>query len=169
MTDASHELYRETEAAKVLLMQIADIVADDDQLAADMVEAETNINEAIDHAVQRLALDFAAMRGLDAMIDDLRKRRDRAEKRIENMRTALAVAMEQAGRKKIERPAVTLSLRSVPPSVVVTEEGDIPSVYWEPQAPKLNKRALLKALKEIRDIPGATLSNGGQTLALKWS
>ncbi len=168
MKDAGHNLYRETEAAKVLLAQLADIIGDDDEAKADLVEGETSLNEAIDAAVQKLVDDVAAMKGLNEMIDLLKARKDRLEARIGNFRTALATALEQAGRKKIEHAAVTISLRAVPASVAVTDEAAIPSRFWKPSEPKLDKRALLDALKANEEVPGASLSNGGTTLALKW-
>jgi hypothetical protein len=167
--NVGHTLYRETEAAKTLRAQLADIIAGDDEFAGDVVEAETNLNEAIEAAVQMLADDMAAIKGINDYIEKFTVRKERIKQRIEHMRTALGVALEQAGKKRFDHPAVTLSLRAVAPAVVVNEEGDIPAVYWEPQPPKLNKRALLKALKEHDKIPGATLSNGGTSLALKWS
>jgi len=171
MADANHRLHKEIIAAKTLLAQLADIIGDDKEFAADVVEAETSLNEAIDAVVQRLVDDVAAVKGLETMIADFARRKDRIAARIDNMRTALCVALEQSGKKKIEHPAVTLSLRSVPASVQVTEESAIPSAYWKTPEPKLDKQALLKALKDLKPdekIPGATLSNGGVCVALKW-
>lgn len=169
MSEAAHKLHRETEAAKVLRAQIADLIAGDEECAADMVEAETNLDEAIDAAVRQLVGDLASLRGLNAMIDDLGKRRDRIKLRVENMRTALAVAMEQAGKKKVEHPAVTLSLRNKPASVVAVDESLIPAKFWRPSEPTLDKKSLLEALKAKEQIPGAALSNGGQSISLSWS
>ena len=169
MSTEGHDLHRETQAARTLLAQLADIIGDDAEAAADAVEGETSLNEAIDAAVQRLVDDMAAIHGLNDYITKLTSRKDRLMARMANYRTALAVAMEQAGRKKIEHPAVTLSLRAVAPSATVTDEAAIPSRFWKPSDPKMDKRALLEALKAKELVPGAVLSNGGQTLALKWS
>lgn len=171
MSQAGHDLYREMEAAKILLAQIADIIGDDEEAKADVVEGETNLVEAIDLAVQQLVDDMAAIKGLNDYIDRLVNRKERLQDRVANFRAALAVAMEQAGKKKIDHPAVTLSLRAVPASVTVLEEAAIPSKFFkkpEPPAPKLDKRAVLEALKAKHDVPGCVLSNGGQTLAMRW-
>lgn len=168
MTTVGHELYRETAAAKVLLAQIADIIGDDEEAAAHAVEGETQLLEAIDLAVQQLVDDMAAIKGLNDYIEKMTARKERLQDRVASFRVALAVAMGQAGRKKIEHPAVTLSLRSVAPSVSVTDEAAIPSKFWKPSDPKLDKRAVLDALKAKETVPGCVLSNGGQTIALKW-
>jgi hypothetical protein len=168
MSEVSHQLHRETEAAKALRANLADIIGNDEQCAADMIEAETDLNEAIDAAVRMLIDDLAAMNGLNEMIDLLVARKDRIEGRIGHYRTALATAMEQAGRKNVEHPAVTLSLRPSPPAVRVTDEAAVPSKFWEASAPRLNKRALLAALKDRETVPGACLNNPGFSLTLRW-
>jgi Siphovirus Gp157 len=169
MTDAAHHLYRETQAAKTLRANLADVIGSDEPFAAEIVEAETNLNEAIELAVQQIADDMASIKGLTDYIEKFTARRERLRERIDNMRTALAVAMEQAGRKRIEHPAVTMSLRPAAPSVTVTDEAAIPSRFWVSPEPRLNKRALLAALKDKETVPGAALSNGGSCLTLTWS
>jgi hypothetical protein len=169
MTDARHDLYRETKAAEALRANFADIIGDEEETAADLVEGQTDLNEAIDTVVEQLVRYTAHVHGLNEYIDKLTARKGRLLQSIDNMRTALAAAMEQAGRKKIDHPVVTLSLRRVAPSVTVTDEAAIPSKFFKPQEPKLDKRAVLAALKDKEDVPGATLNNGGQTLALSWS
>lgn len=171
MSTAGHELFREMEAAKVLLAQIADIIGDDEEAKADAVEGQTSLLEAIDLAVQQLVDDMAAIKGLNDYIDRLVNRKERLQDRVANFRAALAVALEQAGKKKIDHPAVTLSLRAVPASVTVTDEAEIPSRFFkvpEPPAPKLDKRAVLEELKAKKPVPGCVLSNGGVTLALRF-
>jgi hypothetical protein len=169
MSDIGHTLHRESEAARILLAQIADIIGDDEEAKADAVEGETNLLEAIDLAVQQLVDDMAAIKGLNDYIEKMTARKERLLNRVAHFRTALAAAMEQAGRKKIDHPAVTLSLRAVAPSVAVSDEESIPSKFWKPAAPKLDRKAVLDALKAKEAVPGASLSNGGQTLALTWS
>lgn len=170
MTDASHTLYRETEAAKTLRAQLADILTgDDDDVIADMIEGETNLHEAIGQAIELLAADSAAVVGIEDLIEKLKKRRDRFALRVDNTRTALSVALEQAGRKVFEHPVATLSLKAVGASVAVTDEAAIPSEFWKPQAPKLDKAALKAALKDKREIPGATLGNGGSTIQVRFT
>jgi hypothetical protein len=171
MSDAGHQLFRETEAAKTLLAQISDIIGDDDEAKADAVEGETDLLEAIDLAVQQLVDDMATIKGLNDYIEKLTARKERMQERVAHFRTALAAAMDQAGRKKVEHPAVTLSLRAVPQSVSVTDESAIPSRFFtqpEPPAPKLDKKALLEALKAKESIAGCTLSNGGTALQLRF-
>lgn len=169
MSDINHKLYRETEAAKALRANLADIIGDDEQCAADMVHAETNLNEAIDLAVNMLVEDKMALAGLVSMIDILDGRRHRIEYRMQMTKTALMAALEQAGKKKHEHAAATLTIKPTQPSVVVVDEALIPSAYWVAGEPKLSKKAVAEALKAHVDVPGATMSNGGQTLQTSFS
>lgn len=162
-------LSKEIQAAKTLLENYADIIGDDDEAKADFVEGQTSLNEAIDFAVQRLIDDMAAINGLKDTMERLADRQERIKHRADAMRTMLAVAMEHAGRKKIEHPAVTMTMKSAPRTAVIDDEAAIPSKYWRPRPPKLDKRAVTSDLKEKQEIPGAKLSNGGSTLQLRWT
>ncbi|MDK9610246.1 siphovirus Gp157 family protein, partial [Staphylococcus pseudintermedius] len=51
-----------------------------------------------------------------------------------------------------------------PPSLDVTEESLIPKEYWVSQAPKLNKKDLLKDIKNGADIKGVEVK---QTRSLR--
>lgn len=166
MSDVVRELTREAEAARTLLLNIRDVIGDDEQAAADAVEGETSFNEACASAVARLAELDTHDAALSAHIETLRARGHRFKKQADGIRAALAAALAQADIKKLELPAATLSRRPVAPSVIVTDEASIPSDFWKRGEPKLDRKALLAALKDKQDIPGATLSNGGETLAI---
>ena len=167
MSNAAHALHNEAEAARNLLAQMAGIIGDDEDTKRDLVEGETDLRGAIAAAVQLIGEDKAAIAAIKEYAGKLGMRSDRLEKRIENTRTAIAVALDLAREKSIETPFGTVSLKNMPPSVIVTEEADIPSPFWKPQPNKLDKAAVLKALKAGEQVTGATLSNGGQTIAIK--
>jgi hypothetical protein len=159
-------LHQETEAAKLLLAQMCDIVGDDDDARRDLVEGETSLHEAIASAVKMIGEDTAAIAAIKEYGGKLTTRSERLEKRIENTRTAIAVAMDLAAQKKISTPFGTVSLKATSRNAIVSEESDIPSKFWKQQPSKLDKGALTKALREGQDIPGAALSNGGTTIAI---
>lgn len=169
MTDATHTLHREIEAARTLLANLADVIGADDDMKIDVIAGETNLNEAIDQAIWMLSSDLAHIKGLNDYIEKFTARKERLRQRVENVRAMLAVAMEQAGRKKIEHQAVTLSLRPSPQKAIITDEAAIPAKFWNPSDPKLDKRAVLAALKDKQEVPGATLSNGDTSLTISWS
>lgn len=157
----------EAEAARALVANIRDVIGEDDaDLMADMIEGETGLLEAVDKALARLQeLDTFAT-AIGAQIDDLRARKARFETQSDLIRACLASAMGMVDIKKLERPAGTVSLRATAPSAVITNEAEIPTEYWVRQDPKLDKRALLAALKD-GPVAGASLSNGGQSVSIR--
>lgn len=169
MTNIVHELAQQIEDAKGLLRTYADILGDDADAKDMTLASETDLPEMIERAVTRIIEIAALSEGIDAAMAKLKARKSRLSDQEESLRTLLGVALEVAGKSKIEMPIGTVSLRPVPPSVRVTDEASIPSDFWKPQAPKLDKVALLKALKDkdAAPIPGAELSNGGVTVQIK--
>ena len=166
---AAHKLYVEINAARMLLTNMADILGEDSELRADMLEGSTNLNEVVDAAMRRL-VELAAMRkALSASRDALKKRDTRFEIQEESLKTLLLEALNVAEKKRHECAYGTLSRAAVPPKVIVTDESAVPQRFWKQPEPQLDKRALLAALKELAadgTIPGATLSNGGVTLKI---
>jgi len=166
MSDVAHDITREAEAARVLLSNIKDVVGDDDDAAADAIEGETSFKEACSTAVARLAELDAHDAALSSHIEKMRARRERLQAQAGIIRAALAAGLSQAGIKKLELATATLSRRVISPGVIVTDEASIPAEFWKRGDPKLDKKALLAALKDNKDIAGATLSNGGETIAI---
>lgn len=194
MSEVQFSLSRQMEAAKILREQIADIAAGDADFIRDAIEGETDLHEQIAALVASIAEDEAIADGIKRLKDDLDGRKKRIEARAEVKRALVASAMEIGELKKLETPAGTVSLRPVPPKLIPTEEADIPSRFWKAADPVLDRKALGDALKAraiaLRDaehiedpearaaalvaaeaehpvIPGATLSNGSTTIAIR--
>lgn len=161
------DLSKEIEAAKILRAQIADLAAGDEDFIRDVIEGETNLREIIAGLVASEAEDLAVIEGLDALGKRLDDRKDRIKARVATRRALIASGMEIGAIDKLETPAGTVSVKTVPPSMRVIEEADIPARFWKPQPPKLDKKELLAALKAKEPIPGAELSNGGRTIQIR--
>jgi Siphovirus Gp157 len=189
-----HALRRETEAAKTLLSGIRAMIGDEDMaLLADTLEGETNLFEAIDTALAEIDESEALISGLKEKEGQFSKRRRAMEERVRRFRGLVEQAMAVAEQQKLRRPTATLTLRKLPPDVVVTSEADIPSDFFVPQPPpppKLDKAALKEALQKREEkvefavsledaeereralaslppIPGAMLNNGGFSLQIR--
>lgn len=167
MADVSRELHIQGEAARALLLNIKDVVEDDAEMIETAVEGETNLKEAISAAVDRILELDAHEEAIAAQIKALSERKERFSHQSERIKAAIHVAMGQAELRKLELPQATLGVRAVPPKAEITDEALIPSKYWKAQDPRLDKKAVLDALKSKDDVPGATLSNGGETLSLR--
>ena len=135
----------------------------------------------------------ALILGLKEKEGQFSKRRRAMEERVKRFRSLVEQAMAVAEQQKLRRPTATLTLRKLPPDVVVTSEADIPSEFFVPQPPpppKLDKAALKEALQKrekkvefaasledaeereralasLPPIPGAMLNNGGFSLQIR--
>jgi hypothetical protein len=74
--------------------------------------------------------------------------------------------MEAANLSKLVLPAATLSLRPTGPAVRILDDKKIPEAYWRVKR-EPNLVAIKAALLDGELVAGATLSNGGQTLAIR--
>lgn len=166
--DNADRLKRETEAARILREQLADLEGDEETIR-DTIEGETNLHELIASVAEDIATDEASVAGIKAHIETMKARKDRLERRIEFRRSAVLNAMSIGEIKKMELAIATLTRKPVPPKVQITDETTIPSWFWKRAEPALDKKAIADALKNNEQVPGATLSNGGETLAVKWS
>lgn len=167
MSDVSRALHIQGEAAKVLLANIRDVIGDDDEMIATAVEGETSLVEAISSAVDRLAEVGAHCEVLAARIKDLSERKGRFEDQASRIKAAIHVAMGHGELRKLELPQATISIRAVQPKVEVIDETEIPARFWKRKDPELDRKELLKALNAKEVIPGATLSNGGETISIR--
>jgi hypothetical protein len=139
----------------------------DERTLTDSLDGMTNLREAIAGVIRSALDDEAIAEGLKSRLDDMKVRLERITATAERNREIALSVMEQADIEKILEPDFTVSLRTVTPGVVVTNEADIPEWFWIPQAPKLNKRRLLEALKSGEAVMGAELANSKITLAIR--
>lgn len=167
MSDVTANLKEQGEAARALILNIRDVIGEDEEMLETAIEGETDLKEAISAAVDRMAILNDFQESLETRIKSLQERRDRFEDQAARIKAAIHVAMGQAELRKLELPQATLSVRAVPPKVEIIDESAIPSQFWKPQDPKLDKKAVLEALKAKEPVAGAVLSNGGETLSIR--
>lgn len=167
MTGENFRLDREIDAAKLLRAGLGDMIKDDPELAADMVEGSTNLNEAIQAAVDRYAQDKCTTDAITEHIKLLEARKHRILKRMELTRNLVCVALDQAGRQSVDTPLGTATIKRTPPGLILDQEreGEIPPEFWRRGDPVLDKTKLKAALREGRKISGAQLNQGCVTVA----
>lgn len=163
---SEHWLQAEAEAARDLLAHIADLVDDDDQMAADAVEGETSLHEALKRAIAEIDDCKVISDGCASVIETMQARKRRADHRREKVRAAIEQALVTCGQEKVALPTATLTIARRPGKAIITDEALIPAEFWEPQRPKLDKASLNKAVLD-RDVPGATRSNGSISLTIR--
>lgn len=163
---SEHQLAREIRAAQVLKAALLEVTDDPDALA-DTIEGATNLHEAIAKVMDGIGEDEILLAGIDVAQKALSGREMRLNARVNRRRSAIERAMSVGELTKLELPQATLSVRRLPPALIIDDETQIPAVFWVSQEPKLHKKALADVLKTGKPVPGAHLDNGGQTLSIR--
>lgn len=160
------KLAREASAAKGL---IADLRGDgfDEDTQHDMAEGETSIMEAIDAAIAEMDECAAIVAGCKAQAEVYNSRASKFSARADRIRGLIEQAMVIADLATVKRPTATISVKKTPPKPMVTDESLIPSQFFKPQPPKLDKAAINDAIKAGETVAGVQLDNGGISLQIR--
>jgi hypothetical protein len=75
--------------------------------------------------------------------------------------------MSEVDFNKLEQPDFTTSTRTETLALIVLTEDKVPTAYWIPQPPKLDRQTILGELRRGAEIPGAQLSNPQPVLMVR--
>jgi Siphovirus Gp157 len=139
----------------------------DEQALADTVEGLTDVHEILSAIVRAALADEALATGLKGRIAEMEDRLHRLQDRAAKRRQVAKDVMVELDLKKIEAPDFTVSIRPGMPALMVIDEAAVPSIYWEPRDPKLNRQGLIADLKQGAEITGVALSNPEPVLSVR--
>ena len=139
----------------------------DEQTLADTVEGLTDLHEIVTAIIRSALADEALATGLKCRIADMQGRLDRLQDRASKRRQIAKDVMVELDLKKIIAPDFTVSIRPGMPALLVLDEAAVPSIYWQPSAPRLNRYGLLNELKGGAEIKGVALSNPEPVLSVR--
>ena len=139
----------------------------DEQTLADTVEGLTDLHEIVQAVIRAALADEALARGLKCRISDMQGRLDRLEDRASKRRQIAKDAMIELDLKKLAAPDFTASIREGIPSLMVINEDAVPSIYWQPSEPRLNRQELAYELKQGAEIAGVALSDPEPVLSVR--
>ena len=127
----------------------------DEQTLADTVEGLTDVHEII------------AATGLKSRVAEMDERLNRLRDRAAKRRQIVKEVMVELDIRKIMAPDFTVSLRPGMPALLVLDEAVVPSIYWQPSTPKLDRQGLLSELKGGAEIDGVALSDPEPVLSVR--
>ena len=139
----------------------------DDQTLADTVEGLTDLHEILMAVIRAALADQALATGLEGRIGEMQARRDRLQDRASKRRQIAKDVMVDLDLKKLSAPDFTASIRPGTPALMVIDEAAVPSIYWEPREPRLNRQGLANDLKQGAEITGVALSNPEPVLSVR--
>jgi Gp157 protein len=139
----------------------------DDQSLADTVEGLTDLHEILTAIIRAALADQALATGLESRIGEMQARRNRLHDRAAKRRQIAKDVMVELDLKKLSAPDFTASIRPGTPALMVIDEAAVPSIYWEPREPRLNRQGLANELKQGAEIAGVALSNPEPVLSVR--
>ncbi len=139
----------------------------DEETLADTIDGLTNLTEMLGAVVRSQLDDQALASALRARIAAMQERLSRLESGAAKKRSLVTSVMERAHIMRLMESDFTASLRATQAPLILTDEANIPSDYWRPQPPKLDRQGLIRALKAGHTILGAVLGNGGLTISVR--
>jgi hypothetical protein len=139
----------------------------DEQTLADTVEGLTGLHEILTAIIRAALADQALANGLETRIAEMQARLGRLQDRAAKRRQIAKDVMVELDLKRINAPDFTVSIRPGTPSLLVIDEAAVPSIYWEPREPRLNRQGLVADLKQGAEITGVALSNPEPVLSVR--
>jgi hypothetical protein len=139
----------------------------DEQTLADTVEGLTDLHEILTTIIRAALADEALATGLKGRIAEMEDRLARLQDRAAKRRQIAKDVMVELDLKKLTAPDFTASIRPGMPALMVIDEAAVPSIYWEPRDPRLNRQGLVADLKQGAEITGVALSNPEPVLSVR--
>ena len=139
----------------------------DEQTLADTVEGLADLHEILMAVIRAALADQALATGLEGHIGQMQTRRDRLQDRAAKRRQIAKDIMVELDLKKLSAPDFTATIRPGTPALMVIDEAAVPSIYWEPREPRLNRQELVTDLKQGAEIAGVALSNPEPVLSVR--
>ena len=139
----------------------------DETTLADTVEGLTDLHEIITAIIRSVLTDEALANGLKIRVSEMQERLDRLQDRASKRRQVAKDAMLELDIKKITAPDFSVTIRPGLPALQVLNEAAVPSIYWQPSAPRLDRQGLLSELKGGTEIDGVTLSDPEPILSVR--
>lgn len=138
----------------------------------DLTECLDSIEDAIDEKASNIVKLVASLdvdvSGLDTEIKRLQARKKVVTNNQERLREYLRYNMEVTGITKIKHTLFNITLGKPTLTAEIVDVDFLPDNYVNTEVViKADKKAILKALKDGEDIPGAVLSTGKSRLLIK--
>ena len=134
----------------------------DPQMLLDTLEGLQGDIEAKSRSVAMVIRNIESFADqVDEAAEQMALRAKRIRERAAGIRTYLKTSMQATGITKIQCAEFTIALRKNPARADIVDESAIPDEYreWpEPPPPRVNRKAVLDALKAGKPVPGAQIA-----------
>lgn len=125
-----------------------------------LIHKTNEVQDILGYLCQEESEDDMQLEVLEKHIENMRDRANRIKKRKENLRQTILNAFLVTGITRLDTPVLTISLGESTGSVDLLDAemlGDYNPDYFVIQEAKLDKAAILRDLRNGKDIPGVRL------------
>lgn len=141
-------------------------LADDEDLRRDCVEGETDAFSVLTRILSQEREADSMAKAIAARMSDLAARKARATKKQEAMRALMLRVLKSAGIAKAPLAEATVSVSKGRDSVDVTDVNRLPKWAYAVER-KPDKKAIMERLAANKNVPGAALVTGGETITVR--
>ncbi|OKP79794.1 hypothetical protein BTE77_06810 [Ensifer adhaerens] len=141
-------------------------LAEDEQLRADMLDGETNMNAVLERLLTVEREANSLMTAIKLRQDDLSARKQRAERRKDAMRSLMLRLLKAANLPRAPLTEATISVAKGRDSVEITDEAAVPKKFLKVTTTP-DKTAIKAELDAGKKVKGAALKTGGETLSVR--
>lgn len=159
--------FMDTAAYREFAAAIRAEFGEDDELVADVLEGETDFADVIGTLIEADAEAKAFAAACRELERSYRARAASYAARSEAIAGRIHQLLQSAGLRRFEHAAGSVSIRPTPRRVIVSAEPDDLPPEFQRLKVEADKVALKAALEDGREIPGAFLGNGGETIAIR--
>lgn len=150
------------------LLALEDLDLDSDTLSDTLEAINGEFNDKAIGILKFTENMNSDIESIDSEIKRLQARKKAIENRKARLRDYLLHNMEASGITKIECPFFTASVRKGVESVEITDLDSLPDEYVSVKVEtKPDKSAIKRELKAGKEIQGATLKRGNNTILIK--
>lgn len=148
------------------LMNTFPDLADDEEMRADVLEGETEIDEVLTRIIGHIQAAELNDELTAKLAQKYTARRKQFQRRSDFFRALVLRIMTMADLRKKVLPAGTISVRNLIKKAIINDEEKLPDAYIK--ITKTPDRAkITNALNDGDEVDGASLSNGGETISLR--
>ena len=143
---------------------ISQTLEDDDPDKKEMMDIEGDYTDLINWALVKRAENIAQANAAKELIDRFAARKRSFENKADSMKDIIQSIMDAANESKFKSECGTVSIRSIKPKPIVTDEMLIPNRFFKRT---VDKTAINKAIKDGEEVLGVSMDNGGTSLTIR--
>ena len=150
-------LYELTDSYQKILQRIEDGGEGLEDTLESITDAIEEKADGYGKVIKNIEAQIEAIKNEEKRLADRRKSLELSVKRLKD---SLYESMKLTETKRIKSELFTFNIQNNPPSLNIEKEDAIPFEYYQPQAPKLDKKELLNAIKNGLEIEGVSIKQG---------